>query len=108
MVLVAVFLMVGGGGFGGFFLPNLEFWVVDGGLCNCACIWWVLRTRNFFFFFFTEKQTLKNDFHGIFKYAFKHYKMKCFTENVLQVKYYTFENKSLLNKQSVNRLPNSN
>ena len=51
MVLVAVFLMVGGGGFGGFFLPNLEFWVVDGGLCNCACIWWVLRTRNFFFFF---------------------------------------------------------
>ena len=48
MVLVAVFLMVGGGGFGGFFLPNLEFWVVDGGLCNCACIWWVLRTRNFF------------------------------------------------------------
>ena len=61
-----------------------------------------------FFFFFTEKQTLKNDFHGIFKYAFKHYKMKCVTENVLQVKYYTFENKSLLNKQSVNRLPNSN
>ena len=49
MVLVAFFLMVGGGGFGGFFLPNLEFWVVDGGLCNCACIWWVLRTRNFFF-----------------------------------------------------------
>ena len=59
MVLVAVFLMVGGGGFGGFFLPNLEFWVVDGGLCNCACIWWVLRTRNFFFFFYRETNTEK-------------------------------------------------
>ena len=36
MVLVAVFLMVGGGGFGGFFLPNLEFWVVDAG-------WWFVQ-----------------------------------------------------------------
>jgi len=45
--------MVGGGGFGGcFFLPNLEFWVVDGGLCNCACIWWVLRTRILFIYIF--------------------------------------------------------
>ena len=29
-------------------LPYMEFWVVgDGGLCNCACIWWVENYAKF-------------------------------------------------------------
>ena len=31
------------------FLPNQDFWVISGGLCNCTCISCVLRTRKFFF-----------------------------------------------------------
>ena len=31
-------------------LPHVEFWVVgDGGLCNCACIWWVKNYELYFF-----------------------------------------------------------
>ena len=48
------------------FLPNLDFWVISGGLCNCTCISCVLRTRKIFSFY--KKQTLKNEFHCIFKY----------------------------------------
>ena len=33
------------------FLPNLDFWVISGGLCNCTCISCVLRTRKFFSFY---------------------------------------------------------
>ena len=33
------------------FLPNQDFWVINGGLCNCTCISCVLRTRKFFSFY---------------------------------------------------------
>ena len=49
------------------FLPNLDFWVISGSLCNYTCISCVLRTRKFFSFY--KKQTLKNEFHCIFKYT---------------------------------------
>ena len=49
------------------FLLNLDFWVISGVLCNCTCISCVLRTRKFFSFY--KKQTLKNEFHCIFKYT---------------------------------------
>ena len=49
------------------FLLNLDFWVISGVLCNCTCISCVLRTRKFFSFY--KKQTLKNEFHCIFRYT---------------------------------------
>ena len=41
------------------FLPNLDFWVGSGGLCNCTCISCVLRTRKFFSFYKKKKNIEK-------------------------------------------------
>ena len=44
-----------GGGLVAVFSFAVEFLVVDGGRwCTCACIWWVLRTMEFFFSFFSS------------------------------------------------------
>ena len=40
-------------------LPNLDFWVISGGLCNYTCISCVLRTRKFFSFYKKKKNIEK-------------------------------------------------